>query len=222
MRVMCEVGLSVRTKDTRGDSVWVGAPGGIRHRVGWGPGLGQRGPGWGCGGGEDPGAGDAELAGLGGGAARRGQHRGQRPAQRGHLCAAPAPGGNGASPGRAVRAAGTRTRAPHLGCGWISGAFHRDTAAYASLSPGEARESSWISLCGALPLLGKGPGPGAAGSQRRGCAPPSRQTSRHIAAPGGRRERGRGAPPPLLGTCPPAEGRPCREAGRAGWKDVKP
>lgn len=37
-------------------------------------------------------------------------------------------------------------------------------------------------------------------------------------APGG----GRGTPPPLLGTCPPAEGRPCREAGRAGWKDVKP
>lgn len=90
--------------------------------------------------------------------------------------------GNGASPGRERRALGTRTRAPHLGCGWISGAFHRDTAAYASLSPGEARESSWISLCGAVLLLGKGTGPGAAGSQRRGAGPPRRQTSQPIAA----------------------------------------
>lgn len=85
-------------------------------------------------------------------------------------------------PGGERRAVGTRTRAPHLGCGWISGAFHRDTAAYASLSPGEARESSWISLCGAVLLLGKGTGPRAAGSQRRGAGPPRRQTSRPIAA----------------------------------------
>lgn len=96
-------------------------------------------------------------------------------------------------PGWEPRAAGTRTRAPHLGCCWISGAFHRDTAAYASLSPGEARESSWISLCGALPLLGKGTGPGAAGTQRRGAgSPPRPQTSRPIAAAGDRGRMRRG------------------------------
>lgn len=96
-------------------------------------------------------------------------------------------------PGWEPRAAGTRTRAPHLGCCWISGAFHRDTAAYASLSPGEARESSWISLCGALPLLGKGTGPGAAGTQRRGAgSPPRPQTSRPIAKAGDRGRMRRG------------------------------
>lgn len=36
MRVVCEAGISVRTKDTRVGSVRVGAPGGIKHRVGWG------------------------------------------------------------------------------------------------------------------------------------------------------------------------------------------
>lgn len=40
MRVMCEAGISVRTKDTRGGSVWVGAPGGISHRGGVGASLG--------------------------------------------------------------------------------------------------------------------------------------------------------------------------------------
>lgn len=54
---------------------------------------------------------------------------------------------------------------------------------------------------------------------RRAPSPPNFPAHRRgPAAPGG----GRGTPPSLLGTCPPAEGRPCREAGRAGWKDVKP
>lgn len=85
-------------------------------------------------------------------------------------------------PGRGGEGGGDKdARSPHLGCCLISGAFHRDTAAYASLSPGEARESSWISLYGALPFLGKGTGPGAAGFQRRGTGPSRRQTSRPIA-----------------------------------------
>lgn len=131
---------------------------------------------------------------------RWGQHHGQRPA----TCARHQPGRrggegnergggggrrrNGASPARAAPGRGGEgggdkdARSPHLGCCWISGAFHRDTAAYASLSPGEARESSWISLYGALPFLGKGTGPGAAGFQRLGTGPSRRQTSRPIAS----------------------------------------